>query len=318
MWKKYKNKMMLVLPLLLPFSSAMAMQALDDSSLSATTGQDGINIGVSVGKVDFNQAALIDKDGISNTILSKDYSKSAALTVAGTTNNPVSINFVGANASPTINTVIDVDAGGGKPFSNIGITFGSQITGIKMSPFAVYLASTNSVSTLNSTKSIFSGATSLNDGVTKLLEVGSASNNFEITFNNLKRPQMNVQLGNVPQSQMVVFSGAIQSICGTGTGCPIAVISGDTSAKFDFQMTAADSVNGFNLQGFYAGVNPTGVVMGNTGTSSKMNLALNNVVLGNTGTSSANVFNGIANGSMGNFGAIGASVKDLKVSIRGF
>lgn len=318
MLKNYKNKIVVVLPLLMPFSTAMAMQALDDSSLSETTGQDGINVGIQIPKIDIGQVALIDKDGISSKILDKDYTQAASLTLAATTKSPLSISFLGNSTAPTLNAVIDTDAGAGKAFANIALSLGAGITGLKVSPFAIYLANTNATTGLGRSKDVFSASGTLNTGVSKFLEVGSASNNFQIDFVNNNAPKINIQLGNVSQSQMVQFSGAIQSICGTGSGCPIAIISADTAAKFDFQMKATNASTGFVLDKFYAGVEPTGVVFGNVGTSSKMNVALNNVVLGDTGATSLNIFNGIANGSMGSFGVVGASVKDLKVSIRGF
>ena len=318
MWKNDKNKMVLILPLLMPLTSVMAMQALDDANLSATTGQDGINVGIHIPKIDVGQVALIDKDGVSSKILNKDYNQAASLTLAGTSNAPMSVSFLGNNTNSTINAVIDTDAGAGKAFANVAVSLGSGITGFKVSPFAVYLSNTNNTSGIGGSKDVFTAGNTLNTGVSKFLEVGSASNNFQIDFVQGNTPKLNIQLGNVPQSHMVQFSGAIQAICGTGTGCPISLISGDSSAKFDLQMKASNSTTGFLLNNFYAGLEPTGLVVGNIGTSSKMNVALNNVTLGNVGVTSPNVFNGIANGSMGSFGAVGASVKDLKVSIRGF
>lgn len=312
-----KNKAFMLVLALCPASVTLAMQPLDDQSLATTTGQDGINIGVGFNKIDVEQISLIDKDGITAPIMNKDYKSPAALVVAGAVNSPINVNFVGADASPTLSMKIDTDGGNGQAFANVGLSLGNQISALKVSPFAVYLASTNSVSTANASKSIFTTAGALNTGVSKIFEVGSASNNFEITFSNTNRPQMNVQLGHVPQGQMIKFSGAIQAICGTGSGCPISIISGDTAAKVDFQMKATDVANGFALNGFYAGVEPTGAVFGHTGSSSKMNVALNNVMLGREGANAANTFNGLSNGSMGSFGAIGASVKDLKVNIRG-
>lgn len=319
MYKKIydKNKVLILLAAFCPATFAFSMQPLDDQSLSAATGQDGLNIGIGINKVDIEQVSLIDKDGITAPILNKDYKNAAGIVVAGTVNSPMSVSFVGANTTPTVNISIDTDAGNGKAFTNLAIGFGNQISAIKVSPFAMYLASTNAVSTASSSKSIFNAAGALTTGVNKILEIGNASNHFEISFNNTNRPQMNVQLGNVPQGQMIQFSGAIQAICGTGSGCPISIISGDTAAKFDFQMKATDATNGFSLNGFYAGVEPTGAVFGHQGTSNKMNVALNNVMLGTEGGSSPTTFNGLSNGSMGSFGAIGTSVKDLKVNIRG-
>lgn len=318
--KKIRDKYSLILlPIVLASSSSVfALQVLDDESLSAATGQDGMSIGVSFDQIKFEQIALIDKDGLSNQILGRDYKNAASSVIAGTSNSPVNVQFMGANSNPSLNMKIDTDAGvDGKAFANMRVSFGNQISGIKLSPFAMYLSSSGATSSLNSSKSIYSSNV-LNSGVKKIIEVGSATNNFEITFNNTNRPQMNIQLGNVPQGQMIQFSGAIQAICGTGAGCPIAIISDDTSAKFDFQMKANNVNSGFLLNGFYAGIEPTGFTLGNKGTSAKMNIELNNMMLGRDGASSANAFNGLANGSMGSFGAIGASVKDLKINISGF
>lgn len=314
-----KNKMVLVAYLYMSssISMVMAMQPLDDQSLSTTTGQDGINIGISTNKIDFDQISLIDTDGINSQIAGKDYTNKAALTVAGNNNAPVSVSFVGASSAPSVSLSIDTDGGNGKAFANIGLSLGNNISGIKVSPFSLYLASSGSVSSKTSQQSIFSSVGTLNGDVSKLLEIGSASNNFEINFNNTNKPQVNIQLGNVPQSHMIQFSGAIQAICGTGSGCPITVVSGDTGAKFDFQMKGTDNTNGFVLNGLYAGVEQNGLVIGHAENTSKMNVALNNVMMGRDGAVSPTVFNGLSNGSMGSFGVVGASVKDLKVNIRG-
>lgn len=313
----YKNKIFALISICLVVPTSFAMQPLDDQGLSATTGQDGINLGIGLNKIEFSQVSLIDNDGIASPIAGKTYNGRSALAIAGNTDAPVSVNFVGANTTPTINVVMDTDGGNGKAFANLGVSFGSQISGIKISPFSIYLASAGAVSSKNTSQSLFSTAGGLSAGVAKLLEIGSDTNNFEINFHNTNKPQINIQLGNVPQGQMMQFSGAIQSICGTGSGCPISVISGDTAAKFDFQVKATDASNGFRLNGFYAGIESTGVTFGNTGSSDKLNVAINNVTLGKDTAISPTVFNGLPNGSMGSFGAVGASVKDLKVSVRG-
>ncbi len=45
-------------------ANAMAMQAMDDASLSATTGQDGINIGIGISKVEIEKLFIHDNDGL--------------------------------------------------------------------------------------------------------------------------------------------------------------------------------------------------------------------------------------------------------------
>ncbi|WP_046205755.1 putative pilus system protein FilA [Acinetobacter radioresistens] len=45
-------------------ANAMAMQAMDDASLSAITGQDGINIGIGISKVEIEKLFIHDNDGL--------------------------------------------------------------------------------------------------------------------------------------------------------------------------------------------------------------------------------------------------------------
>ncbi|MCU4414686.1 FilA [Acinetobacter sp. WU_MDCI_Axc73] len=315
-----KNKILGCISLFCFAPIAMAMQPMDDQSLSATTGQDGINIGVGVNKVEFKQAALIDKDGIAS---STTYNNRASMVIAGSNATPVSFNFTGGNSDPTFKIVVDTDGGANnKAFANLAISFANQITGLTISPFSIYLAGTNSTSTLNSSKSIFTGTT-LNSDVKELLRVGS---NIDVSFISGNAPKMNIQLGSAPQGHMIQFGGAISSIC--NGGCPITIVSNyvdtqtpansySTGISFNLSLKATDTTNGFSLNNFYSGVETGGFVFGNTGTSSKLDAGLSNVTLGSTGQSNATVFNGVQNGPIGNIGAVGASVTDLKVKISG-
>ncbi|KAF1022863.1 MAG: hypothetical protein GAK29_03077 [Acinetobacter bereziniae] len=315
-----KNKKLVCLSLLILSPVVMAMQPLDDQGLSQTTGQAGIDVGINVSKVQLNQLSIIDRDGLGSAI---NDTNRASLVLAGkganpTTDQSLTVSFMGANTSPTMNVVMDTDGSAisgaaGKPFANIGLSFGSNITGIQVSPFALYLAASTSTSLPTAYQSIFSGVTE-RAGVIKFLRM---DNGIDINFAAVK-PYMVVQLGNAPQGKMIAFGGAIKSIC--GTGCGVALLSDDddsTSANFNFQILAADQSNGFSLNGFYAGLEKTSVVVGNTGASSKFDLNINNMTLGTAGQSATGTFNGLQNGSMGNFGAIGTSVTDLKVKING-
>ena len=48
-------------------ANAMAMQAMDDASLGATTGQDGINIGIGISKIEIDKLFIHDNSGLSAT-----------------------------------------------------------------------------------------------------------------------------------------------------------------------------------------------------------------------------------------------------------
>ena len=340
-----KNKILGCISLFCFAPFTLAMQPMDDQSLSATTGQDGINIGVGINKVEFKQISLIDTNGIAST----SYGSSAGLTIAGTTNAPVSLTFNGTPSNgATFNIIADTDGGtNNKAFANLAISFANQISGLTISPVSIYLAGKNSTSSnINSnyiSKSIFTGP-NLNNDVKELLRIGidskGISHDIDVNFpllssstNSYNSPKMNIQLGNAPQSHMIQFGGAISSIC--SGGCPITLVSNyvdtqtsgnsySTGITFNLSLKATDQTNGFSLNSFYSGIESTGFVFGNAGISSKLNANLNNVTLGTEGLASpANatgtdiIFNGIKNGPIGNIGAVGASVTDLKVKISG-
>ena len=48
-------------------ANAMAMQTMDDASLGATTGQDGINIGIGISKIEIEKLLIHDNDGLAAT-----------------------------------------------------------------------------------------------------------------------------------------------------------------------------------------------------------------------------------------------------------
>jgi hypothetical protein len=343
-----KNKKLGCLSLLLFTPMAMAMQPLDDQSLSAMTGQDGLTVSVNISKIDFKQATIIDNDGFSNpdaTLPGK-----AALVMATSPGGPanIGIDFVqtfNANgsiqnsSSELFKAVIDSDAGTGTngAFANVALTLGSDVNGLRIRPFSVYLtpdqydpgdSTKHAISTLVGSTytqhSIFSTGTTLkSSNIKELLRV---SNNIDVKFVTTNKPRMNIQLGASPQGHLVMFSGAVDSVCASTnsqpSGCSFNLVSGSTGAKFDLQMSGEDA-NGFSLNGFYAGIEagagsiPGAVIFGNTGVSDKLNLNLNNVWLGDADAANANVFNGLNNGSLGNIGAVGISATNLKMRVSG-
>ncbi len=60
----------LVLATSVAFSAnAMAMQAMDDASLSETTGQDGLTIGIGISKIAIEKLFIHDNDGLAPKVL---------------------------------------------------------------------------------------------------------------------------------------------------------------------------------------------------------------------------------------------------------
>ena len=346
-----KNKKIGCLALLLFSPFASAMQPLDDQSLSGATAQDGLNIGVHVSKIDFNQIAIIDTDGFTNS--SASLTSKAALVMAASPGGASAIGVdvvktfnadgsIDYGTSALFNAAIDTDAGTGTngAFANVALTLGSDVNGLRIRPFSVYLtpdqydpgdSTKHAISTLVGSDytqhSIFSTGTTLKSAnIKELLRV---SNNIDVKFITNNKPRMNIQLGASPQGHLVMFSGAVDSVCASTTsqpsGCSFNLVSGTTGAKFDLQMSGKDA-NGFSLNGFYAGIEagagsiPGAVVFGNTGTSDKLNLSLNNIKMGDeipVGNLNSNIFNGLQNGSLGNIGAVGVSATNLKMRVSG-
>ena len=312
------KKVFVTLSILALSHSAFALEQLNDQDLASQTGQDGITIKLGVSAVSFDQLSLIDTDGIAATTSIG----SAALAIAPTTSTgSVKVNFLNAGGTAVNNLLtatIDSD-GSATPsgaFANINLSF-SELKQVTIDPFAIYLAPTaNASRTIGSTGSVFTG-TALRSGVSKLLQIGDASNKLTIDF---KDPMAaNIQLGNAPQGHLIQLSGSLQSI-----NIPKikifsnnTIASDDNSISLDVNLKATNSASGISLNGFYMDVAPGGINFGKVGTTDQFDLTLNNVVAGKAGVSDPTIFNGLKNGSMGNFGVIGASVTNLKVNVKG-
>ena len=109
-------------------ANAMAMQSMDDAALSAATGQDGINIGIGISKIEIDKVLIHDNDGLTNTTLGGT-STAGAIVIQGngtglTATKGVVITAPMLNATTVDNTralashnladlTIDTDAGTG-------------------------------------------------------------------------------------------------------------------------------------------------------------------------------------------------------------
>ena len=144
----------LVLATSVAFSAnAMAMQAMDDASLSETTGQDGLTIGIGISKIAIEKLFIHDNDGLAPKGVANEAgfggtSTAGAIVIRGKTDtapdaaalaNPTTATHgvvIGANydnngdyllASRNLaDLVIDSDAGAGNPFINVA----AQVSGL--------------------------------------------------------------------------------------------------------------------------------------------------------------------------------------------
>lgn len=173
-------------------SSAFAMESLDDSALSQTTGQDGVTIKLS-GNIAFDYLAIHDNDGITGSGLTAAQSgitapSAGAIVVGGwngTASTPVTIT-----AANGINLLIDADGNSnagapatGNAVLNINMDLGD--TTIAVGSIGV-AASANGGKTLTERKNV--------------LDIGN------VTLNGLK---VNVQLGSQPQGALIKVNSVI-------------------------------------------------------------------------------------------------------------
>lgn len=186
--------------------SAMAMESMDDSALSSTTGQDGISIGIGISKIAIESIYVHDNDGLATGGTLGGTGAAGAITITGT--GSATING-GANATDGIviaanpaslltshnfaDLTIDSDAGTGAngAFLNIG----AEVSGLNIYVGKIGVAKSNAAQA---------------NGTVRGIEAGS--NNTIINGLALKTgvTTANIQLGATPQGAMINVNGTMQ------------------------------------------------------------------------------------------------------------
>ena len=184
-------------------ANAMAMQAMDDAALSAATGQDGLNIGIGISKVEIEKLFIHDNDGFTNSALGGT-STAGAIVIKGNGKtgdaNETNGIVIGANyddagayllASRNLaDLTIDSDAGTtgtGGAFLNIG----AQVSGLDIKIGEIGVTGSGALPTAASTDIRRGG--------------DDANYNAILSGLSLKTGPMsaNIQLGAAPQGAMV-------------------------------------------------------------------------------------------------------------------
>lgn len=206
-------------------ANAMAMQSMDDAALSAATGQDGINLGIGISKIEIDKVLIHDNDGLSTTA-----------TIGGGTTSPtnpaiaggkglagaivvndisiaapeeVDANGVGTGNFDTTRMLatgnladirIDSDAGTGNTSTGTGTAFlniAAKVSGLDIS-----------IGEIGVTASAGGNTGTAGASGTGIRRGGDATNyNAILSGLTLKTGQMNanIQLGAAPQGAMIVL-----------------------------------------------------------------------------------------------------------------
>ena len=169
-------------------SNAMALQAMDDAALSATTGQDGINVGIDASKIEIAKLHIFDTDGLA----------------AGTlTAGQPGFGGSGKAGAITLNNVVVTKTGTGNLADLVIDTDGSATAGATGKPFLNVAAAINALK-------IDLGKIEVNNvtgtaGAYKP-DAGSAEILSGLTVN-VGASTANIQLGNTPQGAMIKLAG---------------------------------------------------------------------------------------------------------------
>ena len=205
-------------------ANAMAMQSMDDAALGATTGQDGINIGLGISRVTIEKVLIHDNDGLNYA--NSSWSGAAPTTgqagfggvtgtgtpaVTGTRAGAIVIkgNGISGNVNQTNGIVISANAAALLPSHNLAdividteagagggntafLNVAAKVSGLNIAIGEIGVSASNAMPG--------SGATSIRRGADE-------ANNYNKILSGLtiKTGQMtaNVQLGAAPQGAMI-------------------------------------------------------------------------------------------------------------------
>jgi len=188
-------------------ANAMAMQAMDDASLSAATGQDGINIGIGISKIEIGKVFVHDNDGLATTSLGGTSTAGAIVIqgngIAGDTLENHGI-IIGANYDnagtyllPSRNLAdlqIDTDANGGNAFINIA----AQVSGLDIKIGQIGVVASGDLPA--------AGATSIRRGGSSTSTVNPILSGLSLKTGPMSA---NIQLGAAPQGAMIQLSATM-------------------------------------------------------------------------------------------------------------
>lgn len=264
--------------------NAMALQAMDDESLSSTTGQDGIDLVIKTSGISIAKLLVHDNDGLDSTVttngglslggtgIAGDYTTGAAgaIVVNGVT---VGVNAGLANAAfggALAKISIDTDSGqGGGATGNAFLNINVKTNAIDVGVGSIAVAKSNDVSAMVGARRGAGAETTIINGLN--LTVGAT--------------ELNVQLGAQPQGAMIVANGVIQGgISINNLSLHDSSVGGGDIVIGGLKVTSANSANltvdtAIKVLAPAAGVTAGGLAISSTGSN---DIYIGSIALGNT------------------------------------
>ncbi len=262
--------------------SAMAMESMDDSALSSTTGQDGISIGLGISKIAIESMYIHDKDGLATTATfggtnlggkansgaititktGTGANADAGLVITGSGNVTAGGTTVATTGGSTLasghfaDLIIDTDGGTASSTANNSfLNIGAEVSGLQIDIGAIGVADSNVVATDGTTRGIVGTPNTILSGLS--LTTGTT--------------KANIQLGNSPQGAMIKLNGSMTGglkisnlgIVDNGGKGQITIgriiVSDATSANLTLDATVAVKPQGLEIT---AGATPTSMYIG--------------------------------------------------------
>lgn len=263
---KIFTKLALVSSMLISVN-AMAMQAMDDASMSATTGQDGLNIGIKLDNAGISIGKLYvhDNDG-----LGTDTNITGATGTAGA----IAINGVTVKQTNTSENLLDlkIDTNGSATTSN-----GAQ------GAFLNIAATVGAVDIDIGSIGIGSSNTAVNTttGLRGIKETNPTEILSGLTLS-LGKVAANIQLGATPQGAMIVLNSTLQKGL-TISNLGINDAAGGGQIYLDnIYVRGADNTTGDLTLNATVGVTANGIVIKNN-SAQNINTCIQGVHLGKIG-----------------------------------
>lgn len=210
---------------------AMAMQAMDDESMSSATGQDGISLTVVTSGITIDKLLVHDNDGLSSTATTNGGLNLGGTDTAGAiVVNNVSVGVSATAANPLFGGAlakVTIDTDGGGATGNALLNINVKTNGIDVGVGGIAVAKSNTVASMVGARRGAGAETNIISNLN--LTIGAS--------------ELNVQLGAQPQGAMIVANGVIQGGITISSLSLNDTVAGGSIGINGLKITSANSAN---------------------------------------------------------------------------